>query len=182
MTPRRVIAAAAAVITVLVLQAVVVSPVAGMVMVSLPAVLVAALAVEAGPSAGMSVGFCAGLLADLGSRHPAGVLALAWLLLGAGCGMFAAPRRRLVRSLFITTAATTAVSLAVAAALAALDAPKLSLNELASFAVPTALATTAIGLVVVPSVRVMVRALKVKVRAPARRSAIAPIPRVAVDG
>ncbi len=91
MTPRRVIAAAAAVITVLVLQAVVVSPVAGMVMVSLPAVLVAALAVEAGPSAGMSVGFAAGLLADLSSRHPAGVLALAWLLLGAGCGMFAAP-------------------------------------------------------------------------------------------
>ncbi len=40
----------------------------------------------------------------------------------------------------------------------------MSLNELASFAVPTALATAALALVVVPSVRIMVRALKVKVR------------------
>ena len=37
----------------------------------------------------MSVGFSAGLLADLGSHHPAGVLALAWLLLGLGCGLLA---------------------------------------------------------------------------------------------
>ncbi len=36
--------------------------------------------------AGMAFGFAAGLIADLGSAHPAGVLALCWLGVGLVCG------------------------------------------------------------------------------------------------
>jgi len=42
----------------------------------------------------MSLGFTAGLVADLGSAHPAGGNALMWLAVGTVCGMARDPRRR----------------------------------------------------------------------------------------
>jgi rod shape-determining protein MreD len=86
MTRSRVLAALAAIITALLLQATLIGPLTMPFAASLPAVLVAAVAQVDGPAAGMSFGFSAGLLADLGSSHPAGVLALTWLGLGLICG------------------------------------------------------------------------------------------------
>jgi rod shape-determining protein MreD len=102
-TPARIAAAAAAIATALLLQATLIAPASGNVPVSLPAVLVACVALVNGPATGISLGFAAGLVADLGSSHPAGVLALCWLLVGLLSGTFA-ERNRLVRD-----AAATAV-------------------------------------------------------------------------
>ncbi len=86
MTRARIVAALAGVVTALLLQATLVAPVTAPFPVSLPAVLVAAIALVDGPAAGMSFGFAIGLVADLGSQHPAGVLALCWLGVGLLCG------------------------------------------------------------------------------------------------
>jgi rod shape-determining protein MreD len=88
-TRARVAAALAAVLTLLLLQAALVGPVSGRWAVSLPAVAVAAVAFVDGPATGMSFGFALGLVADLGSGHPAGVLALTWLAVGLVCGRVA---------------------------------------------------------------------------------------------
>ncbi|GAB2478365.1 hypothetical protein GCM10027265_31740 [Jatrophihabitans fulvus] len=82
-------AAVAGIVTAVLLQATLIGPGLAPIAVSLPAVLVAAVGLADGPGAGMSVGFAAGLTADLASRHPAGVLTLCWLGLGLGCGMLA---------------------------------------------------------------------------------------------
>jgi rod shape-determining protein MreD len=89
MTPARIAAAAAAIGTALLLQATLIGPASGAVPVSLPAVLVACVGLVNGPATGISLGFAAGLVADLGSTHPAGVLALCWLLVGLASGTFA---------------------------------------------------------------------------------------------
>jgi len=86
MTRARVAAAAAAILTLLLLQAALVGPAVGSWAVSLPAVAVAAVAFVDGPATGMSFGFAIGLIADLGSSHPAGVFALCWLGVGLFCG------------------------------------------------------------------------------------------------
>ena len=93
MTRSRIAAALAGILTVLLLQATLVAPVCTPFAVSLPAVLVAAVALVDGPATGISFGFAAGLMADLGSRHPAGVLALCWL----GVGLRARPDQSRVR-------------------------------------------------------------------------------------
>lgn len=102
----RPVAAAAAIVTALLLQATLVGPlttaVLGPVATGLPAVLVAAVALVDGPGAGMSLGFAAGLIADLGSDHPAGVLALGWLGLGLLAGVLG-ERRRLVADVLTIT-------------------------------------------------------------------------------
>lgn len=118
MTAPRVVLAGAGVLVALLVQAGVVGPLALAVPVSVPAVLVAAVAVLAGPGAGMSLGFCAGLLADLGSDHPAGVLAFGWLVLGLGAGRLA-DARRLPAQVMLAGSAAAFVSTAVALALSA---------------------------------------------------------------
>jgi hypothetical protein len=80
MNRARVAAALAALLTALLLQATLIGPVTMPLPVSLPALLVAAIALVDGPGAGLAFGFAIGLIADLGSEHPAGVLALCWLL------------------------------------------------------------------------------------------------------
>lgn len=182
MTPRRIITAAAAIVTALVVQAGLVTPLTAPLAVSLPAVLVAVIGIEAGPSAGMSVGFSAGLLADLGSRHPAGVLAIAWLLLGMGCGVFAEHRRRLVRSVVVAAVGAGATSLLAVIGLALLDEPSVSLRAAVGLTLPTTLGDAILAVLVVPVARVMLRALKV--RAPRSTVAAAPVSigRMAVDG
>jgi cell shape-determining protein MreD len=88
-TKARIAAAAASILTAVLLQATLIAPLCAPLPVSLPAVLVAAVAFMDGPATGMSFGFVAGLVADLGSRHPAGVLALCWLAVGLLCGTVA---------------------------------------------------------------------------------------------
>jgi cell shape-determining protein MreD len=160
--PRRLIAAAAAVLTVLVLQATIVTAVSAPLAISLPAVLVAAVGLEAGPSAGMSVGFSVGLLADLGSRHPAGVLALLWLLLGIGTGLLAhRPRRRLM-SIVIVAIATSIVGLVASVVLTALNAPAGPIGATLALALPSALGNLVLAVLVVPITRAVVRAVPLR--------------------
>lgn len=108
----RPVAALAAIVTVSILQAALVSPLAMTVPISLPALLVAAVALVDGAAAGMAFGFTAGLIADLGSAHPAGVLALVWTCLGVVCGMAATGRS--VREDVLTAATGAAIAGAVA--------------------------------------------------------------------
>ena len=77
----------AAIVTALLVQATVVGPLTMAVPVSLGLVAVLSVAVLAGPGTGIALGFGAGLLADLASFHPIGVLALTWMAGGllAGC-------------------------------------------------------------------------------------------------
>lgn len=93
MTRARVSASMAAILTVLLLQATLVGPVTSPLPISLPAVLVAVVALVDGPATGMAFGFAVGLVADLGSPHPAGILALTWMGLGLLCGLVADRRR-----------------------------------------------------------------------------------------
>jgi hypothetical protein len=95
MTRARIAAAAAGILTALLLQATVVGPALAPWPVSLPAVLVGAVALVDGPATGMSFGFATGLFADLGSRHPAGILALCWLGIGLAAGTVAVRGGRL---------------------------------------------------------------------------------------
>jgi rod shape-determining protein MreD len=161
MTPRRVIAAAAAILTVLVLQATVLGPLTAPWVISLPAVFVAAVGIEAGASAGMSIGFSAGLLADLGSQHPAGVLAIAWLLLGTISGLFAGPRRRVRGAIAVVALASAVTSLLVAVALDLIGSPPSSLASDVLHTGPTFIGDVILaGLVVLP-MRAVLRALRV---------------------
>lgn len=152
MSRARVVAAAAAMLTALLLQGALVAPLTMAVPVSLPAVLVAAVALVGGPSTGMSFGFVVGLIADLGSSHPAGVLALSWLGLGVACGL-AADRRTVrgdaaVAAAFCTIATAFALLLLTASHAAGATA-WLAMRD----AVPAGLGDALLALAVVPVVR-----------------------------
>jgi cell shape-determining protein MreD len=151
-TRARVAAALAALITALLLQGTLVAPLTMSVPVSLPAVLVAAVALVNGPASGMSFGFTVGLIADLGSGHPAGVLALSWLGLGVVCGL--AADRRTVRG----DAALAAGCCAVAAMFATLLLTVVHAGGATAWlavrgAVPAGLGDALLALAVVPLVR-----------------------------
>ena len=77
----------AAVVTAMLLQATVVGPLVYPVPVSLPLLVVVAVALLCGPSTGIALGFGAGLLADLTANHPVGLLALTWLGAGVVAGI-----------------------------------------------------------------------------------------------
>jgi rod shape-determining protein MreD len=156
-TPYRLIAAVTAIVTALVLQASLISALTAPLAVSLPAVLVASVGLQAGVSAGMSTGFCAGLLADLSSRHPAGVLALCWLVLGIACGLLADPRRRLRWSLALVGATTAVIGLVASGAIAALGAGGFDLGQAATLIAPTALANAVIAIAVLGPTKAVLR-------------------------
>jgi hypothetical protein len=82
MTIVRCVAGLAAVVSAMLVQATLVGPLTYPVPVSLPLLVVVGVAVLSGPSTGIALGFGAGLLADLTSHHPIGLLAVTWL--GAG--------------------------------------------------------------------------------------------------
>lgn len=153
MNRARLVAAMAAILTALLLQATVVGPVALPWVVSLPAVLVAAVALTDGVAAGMSFGFAAGLVADLGSHHAAGILALSWLALGLGCGRISG-RHRLRRDVVVAAGAA-ALSTAVAALLVVVTAVTGDVVGIAGMLFPTFLGDLLLALLVVPLVRRM---------------------------
>ena len=149
----RLAAALAGVLTALLLQATLIAPVAGAIPVSLPAVLVAAVALVDGPATGMSFGFAAGLTADLGSQHPAGVLALCWLGVGLVCGTVA-ERRRLRRDA-VTAGLAAGFAGAAALLLLALVHRAGSVHDAAVYTAPAIAGDIVLALVVVAIVRRM---------------------------
>ena len=87
MTIVRCAAGLAAIVSAMLVQATLVGPLVYPVPVSLPLILVVGVAVLSGPSTGIALGFGAGLLGDLTSHHPVGVLALTWLGAGVVAGL-----------------------------------------------------------------------------------------------
>jgi rod shape-determining protein MreD len=156
MTRFRVVAAIAAILTALVLQAVLIGPWTQPVAVSLPAVLVAAVALHDGPAAGMAFGFTAGLAADLGASHPAGILAATWTCLGVVAGLGAAPRS--VRGDAAMAAVLSLLATAVASTLLTMvHADGATLATTVRDVVPAGLVDALLALLVVPVVRRFLR-------------------------
>ncbi len=153
MNRARLAAAAAGVLTSLLLQATLIAPVLGSVPVSLPAVLVAAVALVDGPATGMSFGFAAGLTADLGSRHPAGLLALCWLAVGLVCGTVA--DRRSLRRDALSAGVVSGLAGAVAVLLLALVHSSGSLRDAVVYTAPAMLGDVVVAVLIVAIVRRM---------------------------
>jgi rod shape-determining protein MreD len=156
-TRARVAAAMAGIVTALLLQATLVAPLSAPWPMSLPAVLVAAVALVDGPATGMSFGFAAGLTADLGSRHPAGVLALTWLAVGLACGTVAerhSRRRDAVAAGVVCGLATVGGGLL----LAVVRSSGASLPDVLLYSVPAALGDAALAFALIGVVRRMLRA------------------------
>jgi cell shape-determining protein MreD len=153
MTRARVAAALAALITALLLQATVVGPVTVPLPVSLPAVLVAAVALVDGPGTGLALGFATGLIADLGSEHPAGVLAACWLGLGLVCGLCSARHAGVLRDVLVVAAACGAVSVVAAVVLGLVHAVPSDLDQAVRYGILAGLVDAALALAVVPLVR-----------------------------
>jgi len=151
----RIIGAAAAIITALLLQATVLGPACAPLPVSLPAVLVAAVALVDGPATGLAFGFTTGLVADLGSRHPAGVLALSWLLVGLLCGAVA-DRHRLRRDALMAGVAA-ALASAVAGVLLVVVHEGGTLRQVLSGLLPALLVDVLLAVAVCGLVRRMLR-------------------------
>jgi hypothetical protein len=165
----RIAAAAAAIVTALLVQGGLVAPLAGPVPVSLPVVLVAAVALVDGPGAGMALGFSAGLIADLTSRHAAGLLALTWLFVGMICGLLAVPmtargfaglppaplRYVLARGVAIAAVAGAAATCAAQIFLVAVGQDGATFADAAAHLVPSFAGDAVLALIVVPLARVM---------------------------
>ena len=143
----------AALLTALVLQATLVGPLADAIPASLPALLVAAIAVVDGPGAGLAFGFAAGLITDLGSEHPAGVLALCWLAVGLVCGRLNAPNARIRHDVLVATLVCGLASVASTLLLATIGADGATATDAVRYAIPATVIDGLLALVVVPLVR-----------------------------
>lgn len=153
MTRVRVAAALAALLTALLLQATVVGPLTSPVPASLPALLVAAIALVDGPGSGLAFGFAAGLIADLGSEHPAGVLALCWLGVGLVCGRSATPQASVRRDVCVAAVVCGLASVVATLLLSVVSADGASAALAVRDGIPATLLDTLLALIVVPSVR-----------------------------
>lgn len=153
MTRVRAAAAIAAVLTVLLLQATLVGPLTMPVPASLPALLVAAVALVDGPGTGLGFGFAVGLVADLGSEHPAGVLALCWLVVGLVCGRCASPHASVRRDAALAATVCGLASVAATLVLAIVGADGASVELALHDAIPATLLDALLALVVVAATR-----------------------------
>jgi rod shape-determining protein MreD len=162
MTVSRIAAALAGVLTVLLVQASLIGPLTFPVPVSLPALLVIVVALYAGPGVGMGLGFGTGLLADLGSDHPAGVQALVWMAAGVLAGKLggiATQRRFGLRGMAGLAAVLAALTSAWLSLLLAILGSHGATAWLAlRDALPIGLVDALLGLLVVPAVRTVLRA------------------------
>jgi cell shape-determining protein MreD len=157
MTRARVIAAMAGIITVLLLQATLIAPLFVPWPVSLPAVVVGAVALVDGPATGMSFGFAAGLTADLGSHHPAGVLAMTWLGVGLLCGTVA-DRHSLRRDALVVGVACGLAAAVGSLLLALVRSSGGSVHDALVYCAPAGLADAALAFTVVAGVGRMLHA------------------------
>lgn len=158
MTPIRVATSAAAVVTALLLQATVVGPGAITAQLSLPAVLVAAVALECGAGSGMCLGFGAGLVADLGSSHAAGLLAACWLALGIGCGLIAEPHRSAPAQALLAGLGASLATAVTTVGLTIVGEPGGTLGLAVRGFLPSLLGDVVLAALVVPVVRRFLRA------------------------
>lgn len=156
MTRTRLLAGLTALLTVLLLQATLIAPVALSVPASLPAVLVAAVALVDGPGTGVALGFATGLLADLGSSHPAGVLALCWMAVGLGCGVLSG-RAALPRDVVVSAAAAACSSAASLLLLSAVHGVGGSAGSAVRGLLPAFLVDVMLAVIAVPVVRWFLR-------------------------
>jgi cell shape-determining protein MreD len=157
MTRVRLAAGLAALLTCLALQAGVIAPLVMSVPISLPALLVAAVALCDGPGAGIGFGFAAGLIADLGSTHPAGIFALTWMGIGMVCGLAAS--KTSLRTDILIAGAVCAVGAAAATGLLTIVGADgatagLAIRDLA----PALFGDVVVAIVLVPLVRRVLRA------------------------
>lgn len=169
MTRIRVLAAIAAISTALVLQGALIGPFFGPVPVSLPAVLVAAVALRDGPGTGVAFGFATGLVADLASTHPAGVLALCWLGVGLVCGLVAGPaagRRPIRRDAAVAALVCALASLGAALLLTVVHADGTGPVTGLVWVIPAGLGDALLALAVVPLTRVLLRSERLRPPAP----------------
>lgn len=167
MTPARVAAAAAAIGTALLLQATLIAPASGDVPVSLPAVLVACVGLVNGPATGISLGFAAGLIADLSSSHPAGVLALCWLVVGLVSGTFA-DRHSLLRDAAASAVICAGVGLLATGLLALTHSGTTAGTAFTGF-LPSLLGDFLLALLLLPLVRRMLRTERLRPPRPVAR-------------
>jgi cell shape-determining protein MreD len=164
MKRNRVIAALTAMITALLLQAALVAPAATRWPISLPVVLVAAVALVDGPATGMSFGFAIGLMADLGSNHPAGVLALCWLGVGLLCGTVA--DRRSLRRDAVTAGLVCAVGTSAATIVLAVTHSGATALDAVTYLIPTVLGDILLAFFVLALVRRMLRSESLRAQHP----------------
>jgi len=153
----RIAAAIAALLSCLAVQAAVIAPLSTSAAVSLPALLVAAVALSDGPGTGIAFGFAAGLVADLGSNHPAGVFALTWMGVGMLCGL-AADKTSVRTDAVIATALCAVAASMGTALLTLLKADGATLGLVFREFLPTALGDGLLAIVLVPLVRRALRA------------------------
>ena len=116
----------------------------------------AVVALTDGPGVGLAFGFATGLVADLASEHPAGVLALAWLALGLMCGRWSARptvRRTRRTEALIAAAATALVTAGTQVVYVLLAADGATLGATLRLLVPAALLDLLLALLVVTIVR-----------------------------
>jgi rod shape-determining protein MreD len=164
MTRTRLFGAVAGILTALLLQATLVAPVSVPFPVSLPAVLVAAVALVDGPAAGMSFGFALGFVADLGSHHPAGVLALCWLGVGLLCGVLG-ERRSIWRDALVIGPVCGLASSVTAVLLAVVHSGGSGVDA-AHYLAPAVLGDTLLSLAVIAVVRAMLHTNSLRSAAP----------------
>ncbi len=153
MTRARLAAAVAALLTTLLLQASIVGPLTVPVPVSLPALVVAAIALVDGPGTGVPFGFATGLVADLGSNHPAGVLAGCWLAVGLVCGLCRSPGATVRRDAALAAVVSTGSGVVVTVLLTVLHADGARLDMALRYVVPALVVQALLALAVVPIVR-----------------------------
>ena len=100
----------------------------------------------------MSFGFTTGLVADLGSSHPAGILALTWLGLGVLCGK-AVDRRSVLGDALTAALLCAAASVVAEVLLAIVHACGANVGHALLYAVPAAIGDFVLALAVVPLAR-----------------------------
>ena len=165
MTRVRVAAAIAAILTALTLQSGVLSAVTMSVPVSLPAVLVAAVALREGAGTGIAFGFSTGLVADLGSNHPAGVFALTWMGIGLLCGL-GADRTSVRRDAVIASGVSTCAAVAATLLLVLIGSDGATLAGALHTAAPCLLGDLVLAVILVPVVRRFLRVDAMRAPAP----------------
>jgi rod shape-determining protein MreD len=162
--------AAAAIFTALLTQATIIGPLTFPAPVSLPALMVIVVAIYAGPGVGLALGFSTGLIADLGSDHPAGVQALCWMAAGLLAGMLgglAVERGYGTRGVAAMAAVIgTASACAVGFLLALLGSHAASISLTLRNVVPVGLGEALIGLALVPTIRALLRSQGIRAARP----------------
>ena len=157
----RVLLAATSALTALLLQATLVAPLSEPYAISLPAVLVACVALCDGAGTGLAYGFVVGLLSDLGSAHPAGVLALAWMCVGLMCGTVGAHQSRW-RAAAVAGLACAITTLAATLLLVVLGSGGATALAAAVGFGPVVLGDAALAIVLVPLTRAFLRSERLR--------------------